>query len=335
MTTAHTTMCEKQWTLKALTPIWAGDASGQPGHFIPTGLLGSLRWWFEVLVRGLGGHACDPTAPEVRCPDNRKNPGDRGHHCVVCELFGCTGWARKFRLMVLDEGNRGIQDQIEQDQTFVLRFIPLRPVSDEEWYLLHATLRLIADYGAIGGKTVLKPSDEPGRENARHHLDFGLVELKASPVCIECSQLKAEEYIQAGRWKKPAHEYTDTNGHQHDFSWASLKNFWCVKGLYLAREDEKRSSFNRVIGRRMEKDRAQQLFRDTALNRWLAGRQQESKKVFSFKHPKEKERTFGFVKPGLISFDEIKSLLEDAWGSDFENKTPFKRGCQILPMLFR
>ncbi len=43
---------------------------------------------------------------------------------------------------------------------------------------------------------------------------------------------------------------------------------------------------------------------------WLAGRQQESKKVFSFKEP---ARTFGFVKPGTIDFDAMKGRLRGAW----------------------
>ncbi|WP_347242801.1 type III-B CRISPR module RAMP protein Cmr1, partial [Thermogutta sp.] len=150
----------KEWKLKALTDIWTGDADQSGDRLIPTGLIGSIRWWFEVLVRGLGGKACDPAAPPVRCPDRE------GKHCVVCELFGCTGWARKFRLMVLaengqviqnlmvlGENGQAIQNQIQAGQIFTLRFLPLRPIRDEEWCLLDATLRLIADYGAIGGKT--------------------------------------------------------------------------------------------------------------------------------------------------------------------------------------
>ncbi len=78
----------KEWKLKAWTPIWTGDTKRNPARLIPTGIMGSLRWWYEVLVRGLGGKACDPTS-DVRCPDQN------GRHCVVCELFGCTGWARE------------------------------------------------------------------------------------------------------------------------------------------------------------------------------------------------------------------------------------------------
>ncbi|HXG36268.1 MAG TPA: type III-B CRISPR module RAMP protein Cmr1, partial [Dehalococcoidia bacterium] len=171
----------KEWKLKALTHIWTGDADGKSGCLIPTGIVGSLRWWFEVLVRGLGGKACDPTS-DVRCPDQN------GRHCVVCELFGCTGWARKFRLMILDDNGQVIRNQIQAGQTFILRFIPLRPIRDEEWCLLDATLRLIADYGAMGGKTVFKPSEEPNRQNALHHQDFGLVQYVQGPDDWQCNK---------------------------------------------------------------------------------------------------------------------------------------------------
>ncbi|HWB87549.1 MAG TPA: type III-B CRISPR module RAMP protein Cmr1 [Bryobacteraceae bacterium] len=59
------------------------------------GLMGSLRWWFEGIVRAMGRKACDPT--EGACEyDPKKNP----FHglCPVCWLFGTTGWARRFRL---------------------------------------------------------------------------------------------------------------------------------------------------------------------------------------------------------------------------------------------
>ncbi len=212
-------MNAKEWKLKALTPVWTGDANQKADRLIPTGLMGSIRWWFEVLVRGLGGKACDPTS-DVRCPDKD------GRHCVVCELFGCTGWARKFRLMVLKED----QNQIQAGDTFILRFIPLRHIQEEEWCLLDATLRLIAEYGAIGGKTVFKPSDEQNRQNERHHQDFGLVAIEPHPGGLNCSQEAVKAYVSVNnpRWR--------TGFHDEDFSWASLQNFWCVKERYLARE---------------------------------------------------------------------------------------------------
>lgn len=103
-------------TLKTLTPLWTGGVeTGQMDRLHETGLLGSLRWWYEAIVRGLGGDVCDPTSnkPEDRCAfdeekyrkskaaDERQRLRDAGV-CDACQLFGCTGWARKFRLNVTD-----------------------------------------------------------------------------------------------------------------------------------------------------------------------------------------------------------------------------------------
>lgn len=40
-------MESKDWKLKALTDIWTGDADRNADRLIPTGLLGSIRWWFK------------------------------------------------------------------------------------------------------------------------------------------------------------------------------------------------------------------------------------------------------------------------------------------------
>lgn len=390
----------KEYELRALTDIWTGDARGKPDRTTTTGLLGSIRWWFEVLVRGLGGSACDPTKDGNRCPGSRKKPTEPGHHCVVCELFGCTGWARKFRFEVLDQSGKTKVEQIKKDDVVQLRFTPLRPVCDQEWALLDLTLRLIADYGAIGGKTVYKPSDEPGladldmsdfketngnvcvrrsrkglplqqndivleverksisslqdlrgacngrfhgepvpvnlkrgsdtREieawfGKRHHIDYGLVTFPGEPkIPRSLSRDDLEAYVREPRWRRPDHD---------DFAWASLKNFWCVKGRYLARQDANTSMFNRVIGRPEPKNQSAQG------DSWLAGHRARgqpqpqdpaSKKVFSFKEPDSARRTFGFVMPETVDFEDIKNRLSKAWG---DPNTEFLQGEQILAQL--
>ncbi len=400
--------CTKDYSLKALTDIWTGDVYRQGNRLIPTGLLGSIRWWFEVLVRGLGGKACDPTVHSVRCPDANKEPHEAGHHCVVCELFGCTAWARKFRLMVLDDQGNLLQGQTKANQTFTLRFIPLRPTADEEWWLLDATLRLIADYGAIGGKTVLKPSEDWGiadlveanLENEpsggvkvkrsrgglpliegeiiqevngkkvsnikqlkqmcaplphgtpitvmvttegrsrqkdvwagkRHHQDFGLIEYQdiVRPKNWKCNKSLEElkSYISRSQWRQNvACRYRAENGQERDYSWASLQNFWCVKGRYLARQDQNTSSFNFVIARPEPKGQS------ARGSPWLAGGPQESKKVFSFKEPESARRTFGFVKPGSSEFDEMRNRLSRVWQS-FNPANEFLTGEKIIGELF-
>lgn len=130
--------------IKALTPIWTGDAYGKNTTLRETGIIGSLRCWYEALIRGLGGTACDPT--------NTNCEGD--NHCDACELFGCTGWARKFRLEV---------EKKNDNETIDLRFIEMREMKNIEWSLLNKTIKIISNYGAIGGKIA--------------EAEYGLIEL--------------------------------------------------------------------------------------------------------------------------------------------------------------
>jgi len=285
----------KTWRMKATTDIWTGDRSGKPRRLIPAGLLGSLRWWIEVVVRGLGGSACNPSITGLRCPDRH------GRRCVVCELFGCTSWTRKFRFDVLDAGGHAQQDQITQGGTFQLVFTPLRPIQREEWALLDVTMRLIADYAAIGGKTVYKPSDENARRNADHHRDYGIVSIEQPAGVDSVALARLQAYVGDQRWRRVNHG---------DFAWASLENFWCVSGRHLARQSANLSTFNRVIGRPEPNGQS------SGGDSWLAGRRAasgqdpESKKVFSCRQP---ARTFGFTKDSEVSLDEMKTKLRSAW----------------------
>jgi len=290
------------YELEALTDVWTGSTDGQSRKLVTTGLLGSIRWWFEVLVRGLGGSACDPTAT-----------GCEGEsHCVACELFGCTGWARKFRFEAVNESKRNDKDAISKGDIFKLRFTELRPVWTEEWALLDLTLRLIAEYGAIGGKTVYKPSDDPERAGKPHHKDYGLVRIRQAPVLHRFTAEELRDYVCNvcnvcnARWQKVEHG---------EFAWASLSNFWCVNGKWLGQQGKDKSTFNQVLGRQQAKKEGQRLANrgdqvSKQISKWLAGSQQESKKVFSFKNP---GRTFGFVKPGLITLKDMRRKLEDVW----------------------
>lgn len=156
--------------IRTLTPLWTGGVEGKPDRLYETGIIGSMRWWYEALIRGLDGTACDPTSDkkEERCPDKNEN------HCDACELFGCTGWARKFRLEV--EFNNTIPDvwigtrekrKIRNKEQYLKRnvaglmsngtinfkFIPLREVTLNEWALLNKTLNIIEKYGALGAHT--------------------------------------------------------------------------------------------------------------------------------------------------------------------------------------
>ncbi len=99
---------------KTLTPLWTGGASGKPDRLHETGLIGSLRFWYEVIARSLAGHVCDPVrgggcqfdtrayerARRTGLPDDQALAQGLKALCPVCFLFGATGWRRLFQLQV-------------------------------------------------------------------------------------------------------------------------------------------------------------------------------------------------------------------------------------------
>jgi CRISPR-associated protein Cmr1 len=86
-------------SVQPLTPILTGGANRTTDRLHETGIIGSLRWWYEAIVRGLGGSACDPTKHECSY---------EGGLCDVCQVFGATGWKRGFDLRIVrDEARSG------------------------------------------------------------------------------------------------------------------------------------------------------------------------------------------------------------------------------------
>lgn len=162
-------------TLRTLTPLWTGGADRTCDRVHATGIVGSLRWWYEALIRGLGGYACDPT--QHTCTHDRERP-DRPV-CPACRLFGATGWARRFRLVIEDRtradgpvGAFGADGQPVSRRgrdrppgptwyfpgpgrsgSFSLSIVPLAPDLDPN--LLLGILTLIERHAALGARTQL------------------------------------------------------------------------------------------------------------------------------------------------------------------------------------
>lgn len=159
-------------TLKTLTPLWTGGADGTSDRLHETGLIGSLRWWYEALVRGLGGYACDPTEHACLYDPDKPNKG----LCVACQTFGATGWARRFRLAINDttqpEGPTGSRqatgERLNRDGkspiwyfqkgkgwggSFDLSAIPL--AAEFNPHLLLGLLKLIERQAGLAAKTQL------------------------------------------------------------------------------------------------------------------------------------------------------------------------------------
>jgi CRISPR-associated protein Cmr1 len=164
--------------LKPLTPLWTGDSNGVSDHLRPTGLLGSMRWWFEAIVRASGYYACDPTAGGCLYQN------EKSVLCGACKLFGTTGWARRFRLTasglapepwyllanpavarmhegwlkrILTPKPQSPEPKVLWGENLVLEFHRyLSRMPDAEWDLFQRVLRsllvIIAKYGALGAK---------------------------------------------------------------------------------------------------------------------------------------------------------------------------------------
>lgn len=97
-------------TIRTLTPLWTGGVDGTSDRLHATGIIGSLRWWYETIIRGMGGKVCDPI--EQPCLYNADQP--HNGLCLGCQTFGATGWARRFRLMIEDRTISGGPDNVKQ-----------------------------------------------------------------------------------------------------------------------------------------------------------------------------------------------------------------------------
>jgi len=94
-----------KFKIKTLTPIWTGNVNRECTKLRETSILGSLRWWFEAIVRGFGGYACDSVGEVVEKCKFDVDKCEKGANpeeliCPVCYVFGTTGWSRRFKLEI-------------------------------------------------------------------------------------------------------------------------------------------------------------------------------------------------------------------------------------------
>lgn len=145
------------------TPVWTGDIDRNSDSLKTTGLMGSLRWWTEAVIRGMGKFACDPVADSCPKPDSSKKIS---YYCPACLLFGATGRRRMFKLQVNGGTSVFSGDAIKIKPngrnngwflgsgltgTLNLEFISLSKDFNENMLLV--PLAIAVKWGGIGAKT--------------------------------------------------------------------------------------------------------------------------------------------------------------------------------------
>jgi len=304
-------MSDLEFKLKTLTPVWTGGVEMKCDRLHETGIIGSIRWWYEALVRGLDGYACDPLDG---CKFNTEGYGKAKKEkkpleecletglqdvCAVCRFFGCTGWSKKFRFSITDPD--GIRNApLNNDVKFSMIFKETKNFNEEEKWLLIQSLEIITKYGSIGGKTVFKPSEIPdkntldisSRNYKFHHQDFGLIENKGFPHLPEIDR----EMIK---------QYAKRDGKTNVGEWPDLKYFWFVSGKHI-----QRNKHNEIVGRdpNNPKEYKKGVNKATPLQEWLGGdhRNGKSKKIFSF-HTHTHSRCWGYADTG--QYDDVINLI--------------------------
>jgi len=337
--------------LRALTDIWTGGADRSNDKLHLSGLKGSLRWWYEALVRDLGAKPCDPTDKGIiRCtldpkkldrslPRKEQLKEIKGMMCPSCYFFGCTGWSGKVQLRVWTSQNDGqkhiVLDSLEVNDSFVLEFIPLKQIEQAEQDLVNALLKLIVDYGALGAKTVFKPSEIDFKNTKLHHRNFGIVAWaneNARPR-DEISVPDIRKYLGSFKAVKQCNE------------WPNLNKFWFVKGKHLTRTEHNeivgRDSSGRYInlsGSNTEKNvflggfisRDKARFTDPMRKKYRDFNA-ASKKIFSFHGPAPIERCFGYV-PQNDSVGDFVAEVIRKFPKKF-SEADFQKGDAIISSL--
>ncbi|MBW2123481.1 MAG: type III-B CRISPR module RAMP protein Cmr1 [Deltaproteobacteria bacterium] len=275
--------------IRTLTPLGTGGGDQTCDRLHETGIIGSLRWWYEALVRGLGGYACDSTGDD-RCEYDPKKPvPPENQLCAACHLFGCTGWGRKFRLRVLDTSGQVIQNAVHENTEMVFEFVEVRPIGPEEKWLLTKAIEIAAKYGALGGKTTYKPQKGPMGK------DFGIVEWVGASDISRPADVKAI--------------LKNFRNVQHLPEYPNLAHFFFFLGAFLSRVQ-----MNPLLGL---DNKGKPLSKTDEVEKFLQGKrgsaQSEavSKKLFSFQA--DGGRIWGYAKEIAMRnqiVDRIKQQLQ-------------------------
>lgn len=167
------------FTITSKTPIFTGGIDSTRNTIRETGIMGSLRWWYEAIIRGAGQYACDPTASQT-CS------------CGACQVFGSTAGAKKFSIVIDDSGMNYNTPRIDvrigggsrwrlpeaKMGELALSINGIRGNRNLERHLA-VLLQLMANWGGIGAKNYigygvfyLAPRDQITDEGVKNFVNF-------------------------------------------------------------------------------------------------------------------------------------------------------------------
>lgn len=292
-------MADLEFKLKTLTPIWTGNVEMKCDRLHETGIIGSIRWWYEALVRGLGGYACDPRSKEKeeRCEFNTKNfqknnnlEDELKKICPACQMFGCTGWGKKVRWVIDDSS---MSKNINKGSTgeFSLLWIEIKALSDEERWLIYSVFSIINTYGTIGGKCMLKPSLNPYCDDRGKVI---VIQYGYEKPTINIDQIKKSFSDQK--------KIIESTGHKMSNEWPNLTRFF-----FSPEESLSAGQYMQLVGLRSDL-----LYPD-----FLRGNHRinpaQANKFASFKNigltdPKQK-KFWGYTKDENGMYDAVKNKL--------------------------
>ena len=163
------------------TPVWTGSINDNLMVRIEeTGILGSIRWLYEAVMRGFDSEVCDPASSKCNYDEKQADKtgiatdgfyDDKGKIsvCPACQIFGCTGWSKQFRMQCAQKGNfkfsksgynhdnhaprkngyYSLCNNTENKGTFTLEFYPRNKNVGE---ILTYLISLINKWGGLGAR---------------------------------------------------------------------------------------------------------------------------------------------------------------------------------------
>jgi CRISPR-associated protein Cmr1 len=169
-------------TLETITPLFTGNCNQEMTEIQSTSIMGSLRFWFEVICHFSGKfnnkhYSENKLNPEI-FKKFIKNKPDATNEEIQKEFnlsptafyFGCTGWKSQIGIEKIDfhkdnfvniergktriiEGkNWHLPKQYYQDQFTIIFTLPDEPCKEN---ILFPLLQFIQEYGFLGGKNNL------------------------------------------------------------------------------------------------------------------------------------------------------------------------------------